>query len=667
MFLFKFNDIYDDGSEDNSDSMYDSSLESGQLSQSPPEGSVAPMSAAAMAVVAKAHPNLMAQEMLRDMARMAMEQNLVKPEPGLTKMDAASAEGASIQRAEILAGLKVKALKSNEVAAANQTAQNGFYGNKAESKNGDAGKMMEIDSDLQIMSQTYGSRKAQTPPMRKKEPIRDDLRNSYHSNNNVHKGVKMEDRFTEETSGMRKPRKGTPVKLCATPPSSASAEDLSRTRRQIFTDMPSLDGPYEEGMASPTGSSTEEYDRLTIITDDKPTLNIGTMKVPIQPAHKESVHARTHLRSASTGKNSLQEKPPVAIETSLTTVVTTATNGATSTPQPLDLTSPVRETPSTAKQDILEAVSVSDATATVSQSQILLLNGKEYEIVPIGSNRWITRNEYEMMKELCEVQKSTVMSTGSPPERGKVSDGERTRHVPLRVPQIKPSLRSMASSHGTLKAEKEAKETTAESSRTLKAAAIIMNKTAEETKLSTSSSQASAFSDHSKTMSHEPKAGAMEVDQVMTASANQNAAKSSNNSNSDIKNNQSDSEQTSRELASPGKRSLAEDSSNVDSKRQKTDSKKEETIDASTMAAKENTGKSANQDTDDKDAVSISNQEGLVEGEEEGSKENHPVPSNQNSDLEDLGEDTAKLLAGGGKGGVLGFPLLKQLLKPPMV
>lgn len=36
----------------------------------------------------------------------------------------------------------------------------------------------------------------------------------------------------------------------------------------------------------------------------------------------------------------------------------------------------------------------------IMETQILLLNGKEYEIVPVGEGRWITKNEYELLQGL---------------------------------------------------------------------------------------------------------------------------------------------------------------------------------------------------------------------------------------------------------------------------
>jgi len=50
------------------------------------------------------------------------------------------------------------------------------------------------------------------------------------------------------------------------------------------------------------------------------------------------------------------------------------------------------------------------STSEPSPSQILLLSGKQYEIVPLGDGRWISRNEYELQQGL---QKSS--SSGAEP------------------------------------------------------------------------------------------------------------------------------------------------------------------------------------------------------------------------------------------------------------
>ena len=63
------------------------------------------------------------------------------------------------------------------------------------------------------------------------------------------------------------------------------------------------------------------------------------------------------------------------------------------------------------KQLIFKRVCSTDAQQTLAKTQTLLLNGKRYEIVPVGDGRWITRNEYEMMRELHTLQVNAGMSS----------------------------------------------------------------------------------------------------------------------------------------------------------------------------------------------------------------------------------------------------------------
>jgi len=52
------------------------------------------------------------------------------------------------------------------------------------------------------------------------------------------------------------------------------------------------------------------------------------------------------------------------------------------------------------------------ADSQAAASQILLLSGKQYEIVPLGDGRWISRNEYELQRGL-QKSSSGVEQTGT--------------------------------------------------------------------------------------------------------------------------------------------------------------------------------------------------------------------------------------------------------------
>ena len=79
--------------------------------------------------------------------------------------------------------------------------------------------------------------------------------------------------------------------------------------------------------------------------------------------------------------------------------------------QPLNLSSSAR------KDEIHPiAVHIETEKSKIESSvttQILLLNGKEYEIVPLGDQKWISRNEYELLKGLNQCQSIPDREDGS--------------------------------------------------------------------------------------------------------------------------------------------------------------------------------------------------------------------------------------------------------------
>ena len=63
----------------------------------------------------------------------------------------------------------------------------------------------------------------------------------------------------------------------------------------------------------------------------------------------------------------------------------------------------------------------SGADETLAKAQILLLNGQEYEIVPIGGGRWISKNEYQLQKALKSVKKGQGSSSNDSGINGRAS------------------------------------------------------------------------------------------------------------------------------------------------------------------------------------------------------------------------------------------------------
>ncbi len=163
----------------------------------------------------------------------------------------------------------------------------------------------------------------------------------------------------DESGVSRKPRKGTPMKLGLTAPAmkSAPGEAAQPPARLAFSDAEPPQQPPSDGNNSPEDLSNGA-------TKKNGNFNIGTMKIPIHKPTKESPRAALKIST------SLSPSKPT-------------------------------EPKSTATADnIVEAVAASDATAALSRVETLRLNDKQYEIVPLGNKQWITRNEYEIMKEL---------------------------------------------------------------------------------------------------------------------------------------------------------------------------------------------------------------------------------------------------------------------------
>ncbi len=214
----------------------------------------------------------------------------------------------------------------------------------------------------------------------------------------------------DDMSMSRKPRKGTPVKLCHTPPNATtSGEDTSSVRRQVFPEMGSS---FEDDNASNTSSPKPPLKEVINITEDEflaqavknsilpsTATNIGTMKVPI--------HQNSSLSPRAMQKAALNVSP---------------TKG---------------QDPASARKDILEAVAQSNnAGEALKKVQMLMLNGKQYEIVSVGEGQWVTRNEYDMMRELSEVVKpaATVQETSA------------KTPVTLKVPVVRSTV-SVAEAH----------------------------------------------------------------------------------------------------------------------------------------------------------------------------------------------------------------------------
>ena len=69
------------------------------------------------------------------------------------------------------------------------------------------------------------------------------------------------------------------------------------------------------------------------------------------------------------------------------------------------------------------------ATSEASSSQILLLSGKQYEIVPLGDGRWISRNEYELQRGLQKSSSGVEQGVGTAARAGTDGSGEKSEQI----------------------------------------------------------------------------------------------------------------------------------------------------------------------------------------------------------------------------------------------
>lgn len=147
---------------------------------------------------------------------------------------------------------------------------------------------------------------------------------------------------------VRKPRKGTPVKVVSGP--GEHPETVVAVESQCAQDM----------------SFKGVRDRSTNESKDNPGQVL--IKVPV---------FRCSSTTASTACDESFPQP-------------------SKDPAPLDLSNDRKKKPNSEPQEDLTGCGpFEDYTV-----QILVLNGKEYEIIPLGNGRWLSRNEYELLKGL---------------------------------------------------------------------------------------------------------------------------------------------------------------------------------------------------------------------------------------------------------------------------
>lgn len=158
--------------------------------------------------------------------------------------------------------------------------------------------------------------------------------------------------FCHRNDGLRKPRKATPVKRIG------SSNGVSEFVQEKLTN----EGKISKHLDVDPMSADVGADSLSCATGST------VIKVPV---YKCSVSASSEKELSSSAYMEMNNSSP------------------------LDLC--VRGSPIARKSEscVPEQSSVDDLSA-----QILLLSGKEYEIISLGGGRWISRNEYDLQKGL---------------------------------------------------------------------------------------------------------------------------------------------------------------------------------------------------------------------------------------------------------------------------
>lgn len=127
--------------------------------------------------------------------------------------------------------------------------------------------------------------------------------------------------------------------------------------------------------------------------DTEMALDFSFAKKEIHDATNDDGYENDTAIDLSTRKrknSSDDDDGPFGFPTDLTTKVSTP-----ETVIPLNLTSSKHLNPVIKKEEVIKP-----GESCKPKSQILLLNGKEFEIVPLGDRRWISKNEYELLRGL---------------------------------------------------------------------------------------------------------------------------------------------------------------------------------------------------------------------------------------------------------------------------
>lgn len=328
-------------------------------------------------------PALVAQLMLRDMARIAEHANMV------AKLPAATEKGVEqIEKPESKVNVVVKSPQTVVEAVATEVESG-----ETEGKNGSENLSLQYQEMFKRLVQviakdsavvaTTGAPKQQTdiqsssvkekedahvaqaqvmPPV---EPVEHAAKDESLVNGAASSSML-------EESVMRKPRKGTPIKL-ETNPAPVKKQD--------------------------------EVTDLSVKQNLRDNLDDSESKV----AKNQSAAQRVvHPAKAHTQSRDPRVAPSGVAPLDLSTPKGCKVGGENCASSPPSYEEP--EDMSLNSHAHSPVPPVDDGRTTI-KSQTLLLNGKKYEIVPLGDGRWISQNEYELLRGLGEISGSSSSSS----------------------------------------------------------------------------------------------------------------------------------------------------------------------------------------------------------------------------------------------------------------
>ena len=233
----------------------------------------------------------------------------------------------------------------------------------------EAKDLLKVNGEARGEIADSGTTNPQSPPI----TLQGYLRNLVSKHMGESGSAAPEDEKTSHTNR----RKGKPHKVCATPPrnpeededsmlSDTSSNDATETAEEVKVgNLTSVMGQFTNAEAASQEQMAESISKLAERISQAKDLAAEKMETDM----KNGDHSGSRLNSPSGGDDG-----------------ESGTEKATST-------------------EDLEVWSGIPDCVSLNQRQVLLLNGREYDIVPLGHGLWISRNEYELLKEMQAVQK----------------------------------------------------------------------------------------------------------------------------------------------------------------------------------------------------------------------------------------------------------------------